>query len=169
MKWLKACTSLSAIVQRSTTASEMVETRRNKSGEARVAKPADKCFQCNGMGHFKRDCPQRGAKKGSEGKVGSFLVTNIHQDVDHTAKTIDCAHNRLKKPRPSWLYLDSRAETSVFLNEGLVDGIHEGPLVTVRTVEGSKQIDRWAFFGPIKVLSHHGVSHRSLAEPRDTG
>eukprot|EP01033_Poteriospumella_lacustris_P014441 gene14441-10319_t len=124
-----------------------------KSTEQRVAKPTDKCFQCNGFGHFKRDCPQTTGKAGPGGKVGSLkvvcLIGNAPESLEPSSV---CAHNRVDKLVPTWVYLDSGAETSVFCNADLVEDIHSGPQVTVRTVAGSKKVDQWAYFGPIKVL-----------------
>eukprot|EP01033_Poteriospumella_lacustris_P017646 gene17646-12635_t len=122
-----------------------------KSGEPRTAKPTDKCFQCNGTGHFKRDCPQRTAKQNGEGKVGSLKIVDQYGAVDELSE-IECAHTRTEKSMPRWVYLDSGAETSVFCNRDLVEDIHEGPQVVVRTVAGSKKVNQWAHFGPIKVL-----------------
>lgn len=99
------------------------------------------CFNCNEVGHYQSNCPK---KK----KVGGVTVeTTLSNSTTAIAMV-----GRIHVATPTWITLDSGAETSVFCNGDLLHDIHKGTPVIVRTVTGSKSIEQYGWFGPIQVL-----------------
>eukprot|EP01033_Poteriospumella_lacustris_P015043 gene15043-10761_t len=129
-------------IHRTTNPSDAKTPPVDDKKRGREAKASDRCNYCKELGHFKRDCPKLQHQPAT---VGSITL--------ETAGNETTMVNRVRRLRmPTWVNLDSGAETSVFANASLITDLHQGEAVTVKTVAGKKTLNTWGYFGTIKVL-----------------
>jgi hypothetical protein len=107
-----------------------------------------------------------------DAKIGSMVLSETDSasaccGSDNEIVFVDFTRNSaapIGRSVPTWVYMDSGAEASVFCNPELLTNIHEGKRMRIKTVAGSKSISKWGSFGPIKVMYDPDCDANLLAQ-----